>query len=188
MNNPVANPVNWPATSVEIRQISELKPYANNPRTHTLEDIKQIASSMREWGWTIPVLIDEDNMILAGHGRVEAAKRNGYREVPVIVARGWTDAQKRAYVIADNRLTENGGWNKELLGGELTDLKLDFDLDLLGFTDKELNRLLGKDEIDEAMQLTSKFEILVTCENEQQQAELLAQLSEQGLSVRALLA
>jgi len=106
--------------------------------------IDQIAASIREWGWTMPILVDENGTILAGHARVLAARKLGLTEVPVIVARGWSEAQKRAYVIADNKLTLNADWNDELLGIELADLKLeDFDLGLLGFDDTELERILN---------------------------------------------
>jgi len=104
----------------------------------------QIAASIREWGWTMPILVDENGTILAGHARVLAARKLGLAVVPVIVARGWSEAQKRAYVIADNKLTLNADWNDELLGIELADLKLqDFDLGLLGFDDTELERILN---------------------------------------------
>jgi DNA modification methylase len=94
---------------------------------------------MREWGWTNPVLVDEDGGIIAGHGRVLAARSLGYSEVPVMVARGWTEAQRRAYVLADNQLALNAGWNPELLSVELTGLaELGFDLDLLGFPDLDM--------------------------------------------------
>jgi len=99
---------------------------------------------MREWGWTNPILVDEQSMIIAGHGRVEAARKLGLAEVPVMVARGWSEAKKRAYVIADNQLALNARWNEEMLAAELTDLQsLGADLDLIGFDAKELSRLLG---------------------------------------------
>lgn len=126
----------WPANSVEIVPIDTLVPYARNARTHSDEQVAQIASSMREWGWTIPCLTDESGGLIAGHGRILAGKLNGYTHVPRMVARGWSEAKKRAYVLADNQLALNAGWNDELLKLELADLKLEgFDLDLLGFGD-----------------------------------------------------
>ena len=126
----------WPADSVERRPLASLIPYARNARTHSDEQVAQIAASMREWGWTNPVLVDEDGGIIAGHGRVLAARSLGYSDVPVMVARGWTEAQRRAYVLADNQLALNAGWNPELLSVELKGLaELGFDLDLLGFPD-----------------------------------------------------
>jgi DNA modification methylase len=99
---------------------------------------------MREWGWTNPVLVDETGMIIAGHGRIEAARKLGFEEAPVMVASGWSEAKKRTYVIADNKLALNAGWDEELLATELTDLRdLAFDLHLIGFGAGELEQLLG---------------------------------------------
>jgi DNA modification methylase len=124
----------WPADRVERRPIGELTPYAKNARTHSDTQIDQIARSMREWGWTNPVLVDEAGGIIAGHGRVLAAKKLGFTEVPVMVAEGWTDAQKAAYVLADNQLTLNAGWDVGVLGDEVKGLAdWGFDLTLLGF-------------------------------------------------------
>jgi DNA modification methylase len=105
---------------------------------------------MREWGWTNPVLVDETGMIIAEHGRIEAARKLGFEEAPVMVASGWSEAKKRAYVIADNKLALNAGWDEELLATELTDLRdLAFDLELIGFGAGELEQLLGaSDSID----------------------------------------
>jgi DNA modification methylase len=129
----------WPSDHVEKRPIEGLIPYARNARTHSDAQIAQIAASIREWGWTNPVLVAEDGTIIAGHGRVLAARQLGITEVPVMVARGWTEAQKRAYVIADNQLGLNAGWDMELLKVEMAELQgLDFNLDLIGFDDKML--------------------------------------------------
>jgi DNA modification methylase len=128
----------WPADKVERRPLGSLVPYPENARTHSQAQIEQIAASMREWGWTNPVLVDEAGTIIAGHGRVLAASQLGYGEIPVIVARGWSDAQKRAYILADNQLALNAGWDIGLLKGELRGLKdWGFDLDLLGFDNLE---------------------------------------------------
>jgi hypothetical protein len=137
--------VPWPADRIERWPIDRLVPYARNARTHTPAQIDQIAASIREWGLTMPILVDEDGMILAGHARVLAAQKLRLADVPVIVARGWSEAKKRAYVIADNKLTLNSAWDEELLRIELADLKLqDFDMALLGFDDSELNRILAE--------------------------------------------
>jgi hypothetical protein len=147
-------PGSWPADKVERRSVASLVPHAKNARTHSTAQIKQIAASIREWGWTVPVLIDEGGNIIAGHGRVLAAGVLGLLEVPVVVARGWTEAQKRAYLIADNKLAENAGWNDSLLSLELGELKLGgMDLGLLGFSEPELDRLFagtGLEGLDEA--------------------------------------
>jgi len=124
----------WPADKVERRAIGTLIPYAKNARTHSDAQVAQIAASMKEWGWTNPVLIDDAGMIIAGHGRVLAARILGYGEVPVMVATGWTEPQKKAYVLADNKLAMNAGWDNDLLKFELQDLDAQgFDLTLTGF-------------------------------------------------------
>jgi ParB-like chromosome segregation protein Spo0J len=134
----------WPADKVERRALSSLIPYARNARTHSDAQIDQLAASIRQWGFTIPILIDEDGTIIAGHGRVLAAAKLGLSEVPVVVARNWTDEQKRAYRIADNRLTENGGWDESLLRLEVADLAgLGFDGTLMGFLKDELLSMTG---------------------------------------------
>jgi DNA modification methylase len=123
--------------------LAELVPYARNSRTHSDEQIEQIAASIREWGWTSPILVDEDGGIIAGHGRVLAATRLEMNEVPTLVARGWTEAQKRAYVIADNQIALNAGWDEEMLASELAAIRdMDFDLDVIGFSLEELERLV----------------------------------------------
>ena len=124
---------NWPADQVERRSIEALIPYARNSRVHSEEQVAQIAASMKEWGWTNPVLIDEDGGIIAGHGRVMAARKLGYDEVPCMVASGWTDAQKKAYVIADNRLAEMANWDMNQLMDEAQSLMDEgFNIDLVG--------------------------------------------------------
>lgn len=129
------------------KKINELKPYENNSRTHDESQIKQICESIKEYGWTNPVLIDEKGMIIAGHGRIEAGKKLDIKEVPCIVLSGLTEAQKKAYVIADNKMALNAGWNEELLKTELENLKeLDFDLELTGFNIDELDELFEQDE------------------------------------------
>lgn len=133
-----------PADKTERWPLERLVPYARNSRTHSDQQVAQIAASIREWGWTTPVLVDPDGMIIAGHGRVMAARKLGMAEVPVMVAEGWTDAQKRAYVLADNQLAMNAGWDAELLKLELVDLQgMDFDVSLLGFDDDALSKILA---------------------------------------------
>jgi DNA modification methylase len=132
----------WPADRPERRKVASLIPYARNSRTHSDAQVSQIAASIKEWGFTNPVLIEPGGGIIAGHGRVMAAQRLGLDEVPCVIAEGWTEAQKRAYVIADNKLAMNAGWDNELLAvefGELSDLG--FDLDLTGFNADEIAAL-----------------------------------------------
>jgi len=131
-----------PADKVERWAIDKLVPYARNARTHSDEQIGQIAASIKEWGWTTPVLVDEQGSIIAGHGRTLAAQRLQMTEVPVMVAKGWSDAKKRAYVLADNKLALNAGWDNEMLALELGEIgELGFDLDLTGFTAEEIQAL-----------------------------------------------
>ena len=133
----------WPADRIERRSIVALIPYARNARTHSDEQIAQIAASIREWGWTMPVLVDEDDMLIAGHGRVLAAQQLGLSEAPAVVARGWSDAQKRAYRIADNKLALNAGWDDRMLGVELSELLAEgFDLGTTGFAQSEIDAIL----------------------------------------------
>ncbi len=130
---------------MERRAVSELIPYARNARTHSDEQVAQIAASIQEWGWTSPVLVDEKGSIIAGHGRVMAARKLGFTDVPVMVASGWTDTQKKAYVLADNKLALNAGWDAELLKLELSELQsLSFDVALTGFSDDELAQMLAE--------------------------------------------
>lgn len=132
----------WPADKVERRSVDSLIPYARNARTHSDEQVAQIAGSIKEWGWTTPVLVDESGGIIAGHGRVMAARKLGIAEVPTMVAAGWSEAQKQAYILADNKLAENAGWNLELLGAELEGLgELGFDIGLTGFSEEEFATL-----------------------------------------------
>jgi hypothetical protein len=132
-----------PADTVEQWPIEKLIPYAKNSRTHSEEQIAQIAASIKEWGFTTAVLVDEGGGIIAGHGRLMAARRLGMDAVPVMVAKGWSEAQKRAYVIADNKLALNAGWDNELLALELSELgDLGFDVELTGFSDEEIKALM----------------------------------------------
>ncbi len=127
-------------------KIAELKPYSKNARTHSPKQIRQIAKSIKTFGFTNPVLIDKDNCILAGHGRVKAAKLAGLPEVPVLVISHLTSAQKKAYILADNRLAELSGWDKDLLKieiEEINQLDCNFDLTLTGFDTPEIDVLLA---------------------------------------------
>ncbi len=129
----------WPADAVKRTKVADLIPYARNARTHSEAQIAQLVASIREWGWTMPILIDETGGIIAGHGRVLAAESMRLKTVPTMTATGWSDERKRAYAIADNKLALNAGWDDGILAAEFADLKLaDFDLGLIGFDDAEL--------------------------------------------------
>lgn len=137
------------------RDIALLKPYARNARTHSKKQIGQIARSIKKFGFTNPVLIDEEDRIIAGHGRIEAAKSLGMTQVPVLLLEGMSDADRRAYVIADNRLAELAGWDRELLGLELGDLAAlipDFDFDVIGFDVAEIEALLNETDPPEVIE------------------------------------
>lgn len=131
--------------------INKLVPYARNARTHSKEQILQLQASIREFGFVNPCIVDKNLNIIAGHGRVLAAKAEGMTEVPCVFVEHLTEAQKRAYIIADNRLALNAGWDAEMLSVELAELQgADFDVSLLGFDDAELNKLLsGIEDIKE---------------------------------------
>ena len=131
-----------PADKVEQWAIERLTPYARNARTHSDAQVAQLAASIREWGWTTPILVSPDGGVIAGHGRLLAARQLGMVNVPVIVAEGWSEAKTRAYVLADNQLALQAGWDSELLALELGELgELGFDLDLTGFGEGEIAAL-----------------------------------------------
>lgn len=128
--------------TIQYKKIDQLIPYARNSRTHSDAQVAQIAASIKEFGWTNPVLMDGDNGIIAGHGRVLAARVLGHTDIPTIEISHMTDIQKQAYVIADNKLALNAGWDEQVLGLEITELKeFGFNIDLLGFDAKELRDL-----------------------------------------------
>ena len=139
--------------AVEKRPIAELKPYESNPRTHSKRQIRQVADSIKAFGWTNPILIDDKDGVIAGHGRLEAAKLLKINDVPTIRLSKMSEAQKRAYIIADNKLAENAGWDKELLVGELQfvlDADIDLDVTLTGFEMGEIDVLLDSESVDES--------------------------------------
>tara|TARA_R110002153_G_scaffold61915_1_gene166826 strand:+ start:79 stop:591 length:513 start_codon:yes stop_codon:yes gene_type:complete len=132
-----------------VKKVSDLIPYVNNSRTHSEDQTTQIASSISEFGFTNPVLIDENDNLIAGHGRLLAANKLGIEEVPAIILDGLTKAQKKAYVIADNQLALNAGWDLDTLKLEIEVLKeLDFDVDLLGFDDSFLDVIAFDEDFD----------------------------------------
>jgi DNA modification methylase len=134
---------------IEQRLLSELIPYINNSRKHSDDQVTQIAASIKEFGWTNPILVDGDNGIIAGHGRIMAAKKLNMTEVPVIELAHLSKEQRKALIIADNKLALNSDWDSNLLAIELKDLQdLGFDLNLTGFADKELADILKPDQVD----------------------------------------
>ncbi len=135
---------------MQDRNVADLIPYVNNSRVHSDEQVLQICSSIREFGFTNPVLIDEENGVIAGHGRLMAAKKLDMEKVPCIILAGLSEAQKKAYVIADNQLALTSTWNMEVLALEVEALQAeDFNLNILGFSDEELNNLVISFDADE---------------------------------------
>lgn len=135
----------WPASKIEMWQVSDLTPYVKNARTHPQEQVDQIAASMQRFGFTIPMLVAEDGTIIAGHGRLMAAAQLGMAEVPVMVARGWSDEDRRLYTLADNRLAETSEWDPETLQVEWDELRalgLGDDLSMIGFSEDDLKDVL----------------------------------------------
>lgn len=136
------------SVKIEQRSVSELIPYAANSRTHSDAQVAQIAASIKEFGWTNPILIDGENTVIAGHGRLLAARKLGMDEVPAIVLDHLSKPQQRALVIADNQIALNAGWDMDMLKAEIEDLNLTFDLDILGFDDGELQRILNEPDFE----------------------------------------
>ena len=155
-------PQAWPAAQVEMWQVADLVPYAKNARQHPPEQIDQIAASMERFGFTIPILVAEDGTIIAGHGRLMAAAQLGLAEVPVMVARGWSEEDRRLYTLADNRLAEIAEWDPEMLRIEIGELREDFgieDMSLIGFSAEDLAEILPDALIDTTGGLTDPDDV-----------------------------
>jgi ParB-like chromosome segregation protein Spo0J len=160
---------------IETRPVADLIPYIANSRTHSDAQVAQIAASIKEFGWTNPILIDGDNTIIAGHGRLLAARKLGMESVPAIVLDHLSKAQQRALVIADNQLALNAGWDLDMLKAEIEDLNLEgFDLELLGFDERELGNFIleanfepgTEDDQGKLDQLEPKMVICPHCQSE----------------------
>ncbi len=149
-------------TDMQLVPVDKLIPYVNNARTHSKEQITKLRSSLREFGFVNPVIIDRNFNVIAGHGRIEAAKEEGLQEVPCVYVDHFTEAQKKAYILADNRMALDAGWDNELLAVELSELEnLGFDMALTGFDEKELADLFSdgdKDVKDDDFDLTAALE------------------------------
>src|SRR5437867_9307761 len=134
----------WPAERIEYWALERLIPYASNARLHSETDIDKLAAAIGKWGWTSPVVVDEEGNLLAGHGRARAAAKLGLTSIPVIVANGWSEEDKRAYRLADNQLAARASWDPDLLGHELQELGFGgFDLGLIGFEPDQLETILA---------------------------------------------
>jgi len=169
---------------IEQLKVGDLIPYVNNSRTHSDEQVMQVASSIKEFGFTNPILIDDDGGIIAGHGRLLAAKKLDIDEVPCIRLGYLSEAQRKAYVIADNKLALNSGWDNDLLKIELMQLdSIDFDLNLTGFDLSELANIF--DPVTEEIELKEQaysetFNIIIECDDEQNQEFIYNELQEKG--------
>jgi hypothetical protein len=139
------------AKQIKWEAVDKLIPYAKNARTHSDEQVAQIAGSIKEFGFNNPILVDKDNSVIAGHGRLMAARKLGMDKVPVVELQHLTESQRKAYVLADNRIALNSGWDTSMLSLELQDLKDDIDLSLLGFDPDELDALLNPIEETEGL-------------------------------------
>ena len=156
---------------------ADLIPYINNARTHSTEQINQIAASIKEFGFCNPVLTDGDNGIIAGHGRVMAAKKLGLETVPTIELSHLSDTQRKAYILADNRLAELSGWDDEILRLELSELEsLDFDIDLIGFDDFDLTIDDSIQDINVIDKIKEECEIKIICSNWNEREMAIARL------------
>jgi len=170
--------------SIEYKSTGELVPYINNSRTHSEQQVQQVAASIKEFGFTNPILIDHDGGIIAGHGRLQAAQLLSLDEVPTITLEGLTDAQKKAYVIADNKLALNSGWDFELLKVELENIANEIDISVLGFDDQELANIIDglNEEPPELKEESyeSVFNIVVKCNDETHQERVYNELESKG--------
>lgn len=172
--------------------MDRLVPYARNSRTHSAEQIAKIAASITEFGFTNPILVDGKSGIVAGHGRLAAAKKLGMAEVPVIELTHLTEAQKRAYVIADNKLALDAGWDEMLLREEMIALEdVEFDLSLTGFSDEELDRLMATEETEQAdsagtVRDEQRHLLMIECDNERELEKLFEEMQRRGLNCKVL--
>jgi ParB-like chromosome segregation protein Spo0J len=177
--------------------VERLVPYERNARTHSPEQVAQIAASIQEFGFTNPILVDGKDGIIAGHGRLAAAKDLGLAEVPVVVLDHLTPDQKRAYVLADNKLALNAGWDADLLQQEIAALNLvDFDLSLMGWSEDELAGLLDPEGIDDdapppgaddpGKDYEQKYAVAVECADEAEQERVYEDLTGRGMTCRLL--
>lgn len=183
--------------SIEYKRVDDLIPYVNNSRTHSDEQVTQIAASIKEFNFTNPILIDENNGIIAGHGRLMAAKKLKLEQVPTITLVGLSDAQRKAYVIADNKLALNAEWDFDLLKIEIESLQEgDFKLDFLGFDVDELNGILGFDDIAEEDEEESEqdyedkykeqYGVIIMCKSAEEQEKIFNKMQQNGYEVKVV--
>lgn len=173
-------------------EIEKLIPYARNSRTHSDDQVAQIAASIKEFGWTNPILVDGEAGIIAGHGRLAAARKLGLKKIPVIELSHLTPTQKKALIIADNKLALNAGWDNDMLALEFEELKIEgFDLDLLGFDETEINKLnenenYDDDEIKEVKDDGNRNLLLIETISEIELQKLFNELNERGFQCKIM--
>lgn len=175
--------------NIVIMNVSDIKPYEKNPRKND-DAVKYVQESIKQFGFKVPIIIDKDNVIVAGHTRYKAAKKLKMKEVPCIVADDLTDEQVKAFRLADNKVAEKAEWDFDLLSSELDDL-FDFDMGAFGFgdeeegTDDETPTTTERKDLSGTVQET--YEVIITCESEMQQEELFYKLTGEGYECRTLI-
>lgn len=177
--------------AIKYKKTTELTAYAKNSRTHSDAQVAQLVASLREFGFTNPILIDSKNGIIAGHGRLKAAQELGYETVPTIELGELTEEQRRAYIIADNKLALNAGWDYELLSFELQDLQdAGFDVGLTGFSDEEIKAMNAtEEEIDEDFKEPpdeSRNTLLIECSGERELETLYEEMQKRGFQCKIM--
>lgn len=181
-------------SKIETLKVDRLVPYANNARTHSAEQVAQIAASIKQFGFNNPVLIDADDVIIAGHGRVMAARKLGLAEVPCLRLKHLTPNQVKAYVLADNRIAMNAGWDEELLAVEVESIVAGGEVDpaLLGFSQEELDKWIGKPGTDttppesDNFDYQQQFGVIVSCASEQEQEQIYKRLCGEGFTCKVV--
>ena len=171
--------------NIAEKKIFDIKPYENNPRKND-DAVKYVAESIKQFGFKVPIVIDKDNVIVAGHTRYKAAKKLGMKEIPCVVAEDLTDEQIKAFRLADNKVAEKAEWDFDLLSVELDDL-FDFDMSAFGFDDESENETHAPDREDLSNQVGEMYQIIIDCENELEQERIYYKLTEEGLKCRTLI-
>lgn len=175
----------------KLINLTELVKYSRNARVHSPNQIGQIARSIKEFGFTNPILIDEKNNILAGHGRYEAAQELGIEKVPCIVVEGLSEEKKKAYILADNKIALNSDWDNDLLHDELMKLfEADFDISLTGFSELDLNIEMDEDNSPSlggsGLDYEQKLEVAIECNTEAEQKKIYDEMEKRGFKCRIL--
>lgn len=177
---------------ITYKPVADLIPYARNSRTHSDAQVAQIAASIKEFGFTNPILLDGDNGIIAGHGRVMAAQKLGETQVPTIELGYMSETQKRAYIIADNKLALNAGWDEQMLALEIQDLKdVGYNLELLGFDLNELQSIDDNDDEKDEKEINSPIDenrnlLMIECKGERELEVLFEEMQQRGFECKIL--